>query len=595
MNFNIPILIVSFIYLLLVLVLFLSKKKQNNIENTIYTYLLIISIFGVLIDICGIYAHLNLPDTSILRYLIVKFYMLYLLTFTYLISIYIICIGKNIENVHKIIHGKKYFITISLYLFFSTLNFLLPFNYFNDGTIVYIYGLNCTYLYLFTAINMFFWIFNVIKRRKTISKRKILPIITFVILCIPVILIQMYNPQFLLVTSLSAFIVVFMYHTIENPDIKMLHEFKKNKEYAENVNKEKELFLFNITQDIRTPLMDIKDACTQLSTLNDKTELQKGIRYINAKSNNIINLVNDVLDISDMDISNIKIVNNKYNPKLLLESVAKNFKAEVNGNIDFRINIDKSIPDSLYGDSIRIKQVLKILLENANKYTNKGFIELSAHEITKRNICRLIITIEDSGKGISADELSNIFDKDNIKTDNLEKIDDRKSNLAVAKIVFSLLGGLLTFYSEIGAGTKFTLILDQRIDEDKSIELEKIEQFSESITKPSVIVVSEDQNYLNKAVKKLSKNLDVVGVDLGAKAIEKVRKNQRYDYILLDEDLEILNIGTVLTKLKEINGFKSQVYVLVRDLKNDKYLKLGFDKIISRRLTSKEIEQLDEK
>lgn len=576
---------------ILILIMFFAKKPILSKETKIFSLLIIVNLIECILDIFAI-SFVRLGGSITIFSLLQKIDLAMILLYVYILYIYIYDVSSLNNKIIK-------FLSLVVATLMIALLIVSPNHPIVTSEIIDSKGLASEVAYIGVAlfiIGMILCIFiSSSNNRKKILSKKYFPIYVLFVLGIIGLFFRKIFPSIIFEPFVMCYVTLIMYHTIENPDIKMLKEFKKNKEYAENVNKEKELFLFNITQDIRTPLMDIKDACTKLSTLNDKNEIQKGIRYINAKGNSIINLVNDVLDISDMDISNIKIVNNKYNPKLLLESVAKNFKAEVNGNIDFRINIDKSIPDSLYGDSIRIKQVLKILLENANKYTNKGFIELSAHEITKRNICRLIITIEDSGKGISADELSNIFDKDNIKTDNLEKIDDRKSNLAVAKIVFSLLGGLLTFYSEIGEGTKFTLILDQRIDEDKSIELEKIEQFSESITKPSVIVVSEDQDYLNKAVKKLSKNLDVVGVDLGAKAIEKVRKNQRYDYILLDEDLEILNIGTVLTKLKEIKGFKSQVCVLVRDLKNDKYLKLGFDKIISRRLTSKEIEQLDEK
>ena len=95
MHFSIPLLIISLIYLLFVSSLFFSKPKIKTIENSIYSLLLIVTFIGIILDIAGIYAHIYLSDESIIRWFIVKFYMLYLLTFTFLITTYIICIGKN--------------------------------------------------------------------------------------------------------------------------------------------------------------------------------------------------------------------------------------------------------------------------------------------------------------------------------------------------------------------------------------------------------------------------------------------------------------------------------------------------------------------
>ena len=98
MNLSIPLLILSLVYILLIAYLFFSKKKINTIENKLYTFLLFITIIGVLLDLTGIYCHLNLSEKSFFRWIIVKFYMIYLLTFVYLVSIYIICVSKSREN-----------------------------------------------------------------------------------------------------------------------------------------------------------------------------------------------------------------------------------------------------------------------------------------------------------------------------------------------------------------------------------------------------------------------------------------------------------------------------------------------------------------
>ena len=328
MNFNIPLLIASLIYIILICFLYFSKNIQNNVENKIYKYLLIISLLGIILDISGIYAHMLLSETNIIRYLIVKFYMQYLLTFAYLITIYIIYVGKNSEKNKIIIKGSSYFIYLTVYLILSFFNFILPFEYYNSGNIVYIYGLNCTYLYAIVGINMIFWIIYVFKKRKQISKKKVLPIISFIVLSVPVILLQLYNPEFLLVTSLSAFVVVFMYHTIENPDVKMLEEFRIAKDRAEKANEEKELFLYNITQDIREPLKEITRASNWLNENTRNKNVIDATYYINKNASNITDLVNNVIDISTLELTNIKVYNTRYNINNIYKFIEKTYKGK---------------------------------------------------------------------------------------------------------------------------------------------------------------------------------------------------------------------------------------------------------------------------
>ena len=109
MHFSIPLLIASLIYLLLVLILFLNKEKQKTVENRIYLFLLVTTLLGVITDISGIYCHMILPEISFIRWFVVKLYMLYLLTFIYLVTVYIICIAKKVEiKVNRFKHLFKY-------------------------------------------------------------------------------------------------------------------------------------------------------------------------------------------------------------------------------------------------------------------------------------------------------------------------------------------------------------------------------------------------------------------------------------------------------------------------------------------------------
>ena len=128
---------------------------------------------------------------------------------------------------------------------------------------------------------------------------------------------------------------------------------------------------------------------------------------------------------------------------------------KINKKIECRFHFDKSIPEYLYGDSVRIKQIMGILLDNALRYTNDGFIEINVNSIIKYDICRLIITVDDSGQGISPEKINQLFDKEKIYSDKLLKnIDDTKSNLGVLKSIVNLMNGNVIVNSEIGKERK---------------------------------------------------------------------------------------------------------------------------------------------
>ena len=112
-----------------------------------------------------------------------------------------------------------------------------------------------------------------------------------------------------------------------------------------------------------------------------------------------------------MEKQKLGIKMNKYHVYNLFNMINKSFEKTVDKNIEYRFNYDKSIPEYLYGDSIRLKQIMNILLENAKEYTSNGFIEVNINSIVKHDVCRLIITVEDSGIGMTTEQIKHLFDK----------------------------------------------------------------------------------------------------------------------------------------------------------------------------------------
>ena len=274
-------------------------------------------------------------------------------------------------------------------------------------------------------------------------------------------------------------------------------------------------------------------------------------------------MTNEILDISQVDSSNIKTYNNTYNIKNILKQLINVYSDLCkNKDLKFNTNIDHSVPEILYGDGIGLKEVLNAILNNSVKYTNKGFVELNINTIIKNDICRLIITIEDSGIGIKSEEINNI------KNNN--------TSLSNANKLITLMHGAMLISSSYGVGTKIKLILDQKIEIPRDKVIDKYEKVLDEI---KLLAVDDSEAGL-KIIEKLLKGtkINLRKAKTGKECIDKIKTN-KYDLILLDEELSQITANELIVKLKEIRNFKTPVVLLTKDNSyeyNEEYLKQGF-------------------
>ena len=594
MHSSMPLLICSLFYLLLISIVYFKRKRINLIENKIYNIIIFVSIIGILLDICGIYCNINLPSDNIIRYIVVKLYFIYLLAYITVFTLYIVVSGATAKKKNQLLR-KIITVFILLFLLLTIISIKLPFEYYNDGEIIYVYGMNSNFLYAITGIFLVFSIVYIIISSKQLEKNKYIPLLVLILLGIPVATCQLMNPELLLVTSLYAAVTILMYFTIENPDLQMLREFHKQRELANESNQEKTSFLFNMSNQIKEPILAISNISGEALLEDNMEEVKDDLRRIKFSSNELLQLVNDVLDISDIEKRKIGIRGSKYNVYHLFEVLNKNFSKNVNKKIEYRFHFDKSIPEYLYGDSIRIKQVMNILLENALEYTNEGFIEVNVNSVIKHDVCRLIITVEDSGIGMSADEIKHLFDKEKIYSDELLKeVDDTKNNLGVLKSIVSLMNGNILVNSEIGKGSKFTIIIDQKIKEEKTKVIETVEQYEEMYENKEKILLVINHKELSKKINKMFKKdtYEIEEVTGGQACLEKIRKNEKFDLIIMEEDLEKLSSEDTLIKLKDTSGYKIPV-ILISNNKGfgakEMYQEKGFKDVLFLPLKKEEV------
>ena len=582
----------SFFYSLMLTIIYFKRKNVKTIETKIYSSLIITNILNVSLAVMCYFTILYKDMMPFINDLISKTLLLLFITWELFFTGYVIVITrKNKEKNYKEIYKKSRPLLAVLYILISFIVYVLPLYYHNENKIVYSYGPSANFIYALTAILIITWIILIIKNYQILKSRKCIPVVLFIVLTLIVVVIQKQNPGLLLITATETFITIIMYFTIENPDMKMLDEVHKAKVISDNANEEKTLFLYNMTNEIRGITKDIdKETDNILDETDNKKidveEINNSARNIKGSTAKFTTMTNEILDISSIDSASVRIYNEKYNIKRLLKELVGIYKPKAqNKNLDFRVSIASDIPEYLYGDGINLKKVLTIILDNSIKYTNNGYIEFNINTIIKGDIARLIISVEDSGTGMKAEDINKIFTKKQEREDN----HNLNNNLYNAKRLITLMNGTIVPSSSYGSGTTMKIILDQKYD---TIDTD-INKYDNIYDKKKVLLIDDSPSSEKLFNKILSgTNIELTSVKLGKEGLEKIRNKEKYDLILLDEELEPQNGHIIMRKLLEIRNFNTKVILLTKDNKydyDDSYLQEGFTDYIIKSSDKEEI------
>ena len=581
MNSSILVSVVSLFYISLLLIIFYTKRAIKIKENIIYNLLVIDSFFIMIFEIISyIILKANFSYESLLYNLSSKLILLTYLTwitlfFSYMITITLQDKTKLLSRLNKI--------TILIYVIVFAIVISSPLKYINIDNLHIPAGIPTYSVYTAAVISDIILTIIIITNFKKIKNKRYIPLAVLFVLGVISLIYQMGHPNCFLMSHLLIFTTFLMYFTIENPDVKLLKEMHDAKVISDNANEEKTMFLYNMTQEIRETTKNINIEADNILESKDLELDKDSARNIKGETSKFTTMTNDILDVSTIDSSNIKIYNTKYNIKTILKEVVSNYKTiSMNKGIEFRSNIEHNIPDILYGDSIGLKKVLTLLLKESIKNTNKGYIEFNVNTIIKKDIIRLIITIEDSGIGIKANELESV------------KINNK--NISESYKAITLMNGTMILSSNYGIGTKIKIILDQKMD----IHVNKEETEYNAIYDNKSILVVDDNESTYKLIEKLLKDSNI-NIDYslnGKETINKIKSKNKYDLILIDEELSQITGAELLIKLKEIRNFNIPVILLTKDNNyeySEEYLKQGFTSVIIKPLKKDNLLQVIDK
>lgn len=571
-NTTIFLTIISFFYSVLLMIAYFSKDKIKTLENKVYSKLIIINFIGIILELfCTIFAGYA-KDYLVFYTILNKLFLVELTIWCSVFSVYVFLISSKKEKNELKSYLKKvsiFHIVIDVITMF--LIFVLPvqFNINNLGYVMYSYGPSVNIVFISSTLYIILMFTCLIRNFKNIKNKKYLPIYVYMVIGVLVGIVQKLHPEILAFTSMEAFITVIMYFTIENPDKKLLEEIHTSKKIADAANEDKSMLIYNMMNEVKSIASDINKSSEVILNSNNLEENRFFAREIISSNNKLYSMANNIYNIDVIDDINVKTVKNKYNIKLLLKGViSKNKELFEDKDISFRFNIDSNLPNTLYGDSINLKNVLNTIIGNSYKYTDKGYVELSVNAIFKKDVVRLIIKIEDSGIGIKAEDLDKCLNK-NTKDQN---------SLYGARKTINIMGGNLLISSEYNKGTIVTIILEQKIYTNNK------DNYDNYVNNKKILIIDDN----NSSTKIISKILDKHNIlynssNLGKEALDRIRKGDKYDLILLDEDMPYMNGISIMNKFSKIKGFDTKVILLTKNsniIYDDIYKDSGFSDYI---------------
>ena len=408
-----------------------------------------------------------------------------------------------------------------------------------------------------------------------------------------------------LLLLLLAIVLFFLFGAEERT--KESEELRKAKILADVANHAKSDFLANMSHEIRTPINAIMGMNEMiLRECQGKQMNQESVKEyavnVQGASKTLLSLVNDILDFSKIEAGKMELVEDKYSLSSLLNNIVNMIELKAKQkNLEFFVKVDKELPNELFGDEVRIRQILVNILNNAVKYTNEGNVELFiGQEIVEENEIILKVVVRDTGIGIRKEDMPKLFG-------SFERLDMKKNRnvegtglgLAITNRLVELMQGTLQVESLYGVSSTFTVSLPQKVMGEEKIGdfqqhfqkyIQSMNSYQEQFTAPNVKVMVVDDNSMNLFVveKLLQKTqVQVTKCSSGELCLQYAKK-EAFDVIFLDHMMPGMDGIETLRNLKAMEDNQSKQAVVIALTANailgvrEQYLSEGFDDYLSK-------------
>ena len=405
--------------------------------------------------------------------------------------------------------------------------------------------------------------------------------------------------------GLLGFIIFAMVHTI-----KQVITIRLDADSAVSANQFKDEFLANMSHEIRTPLNGILGMNDMIIRDTKEEQTKKYAFNIKGAGNTLLSLINDILDLSKIEAGRLELNLTEYDVSSVINDVINMTRVKaIEKGLEYKVEVSDKIPSKLYGDEIRVRQVMLNIVNNAIKYTKEGFVRIRIDSKPSQEEGKIILRLEvqDSGIGIREEDKQMLFE-------SFQRLDEKKNQrvegtglgLHITDSLVRMMGGSIEVSSEYGTGSTFKIYTPQGVASQ-----EPIGDFSQAVTKyvdnakiAKATLYAPEANIL--VVDDIEMNLEVMAgylcdmkvkadyVSSGEECIESV-KNSEYDVILLDQMMPDMNGEETLRALRDEINIKTPVIALTADAivgARENYLSMGFDDYLSKPVQYEELEAM---
>lgn len=384
-----------------------------------------------------------------------------------------------------------------------------------------------------------------------------------------------------------------------NDEKKEIEDILHRADDAEHESKAKSTFLANMSHEIRTPINTIIGLNTMILRESKEPVIKSYAKNVNSASNMLLSLINGILDMSKIEADKMELVPDTYSLKQLLMDIVSMVKTRAEfERLKFTCDVSETVPDKLYGDNVRLKQVIINLVTNAAKYTDEGSVSLSVYGKVHDGQVHLLFSVKDTGIGIHEEDLTRLSQR-------FTRFDEKRNHsvegtgigLNLVTGILALMGSELHVISKYGEGSEFYFEAEQgvvdetpigRIELDTDTAAEEV--YQALFTAPQARVLVVDDNTMNLTVfEELLKEtqLQIDAVTSGYTALERTAGN-KYDIIFMDHMMPDMDGVETFHKIRsQENGCNRDTPVIVLTANavkgaKEEYSRLGFDDFLTK-------------
>ena len=614
MLFSSAISLVGLCYSIVIMCLYLWKrrvKSERKVANLFFTILVIFLVFLGFLDIGCVVAIAGMDKHPVFTEVLCRMHILADIIFTSvsLVYIYSVTINEalitNYTKVRRVLGASLIVIDMLIYL----LTFMLPIAYHTNINPNYLLigGPGMYPIYILSLMGAIASVIMIWKYKKTNPKELTVPVAYFsvVFLFFSIIVFVVFEYRFNMIYIMYVFLINALFFTVESQDTKLLAQAEESRREAEIANKAKSDFLSSISHEIRTPMNTILGFSQALLEEKNLTQdlVKHDVKDIKQASGDLLELINNILDISRIESGKETLESKEYRIEDLLMEINSVTSAKVSRDVlDFKINVDGNIPTKFKGDSDKIYKKLVNTLANAISHTKFGSVSLDVGGAYVGENYKLSLIVANTGHEMTEAEFNRSFEDFSEEGVSIGT-DSVKLGLIVAKRLVDIMGGTIDFRNEKGKGTRYLISLDQAVVDDMKVGAISFDNSGVVERKPldlsgkKVLVVDDNIVNIKLATRLLEQfNLEVNSCLNGRDCIDLIKKNH-YDVLFLDHMMPDLD-GIATVHILRDDGCTIPIIALTANSysgSRDRYISEGFTDYLAKPFKYKDLHKILQK